>query len=186
MFPPPIYLGPNYSGGNEDNGDLPQKIPCMHCYSPCPQPHTFTRCSRTPIGKSPWGHSSFLLGPSVQFLLCPPRVYFRVLCKFWQLHGGVNGDLLQEDICNTHTQSCCPCGRPLPTHTSTGDAQTQFCISLCRVSGSWCAQGLFEPFEHLWWEWGFILNVNLPLLLSWRDFSFALGCGLFPHNCSSA
>ena len=26
--PPAIYLGPNYGGGNEDNGDLPQKIPC--------------------------------------------------------------------------------------------------------------------------------------------------------------
>ena len=25
-------------GGNEDNGDLPQKIPCMYCYTQCPQP----------------------------------------------------------------------------------------------------------------------------------------------------
>ena len=38
-------------------------------------------------------------------LLCPPRVYFPVLCKFWQLYGGVNGDLLQEGLC--HTQVCC-------------------------------------------------------------------------------
>ena len=29
-------------------------------------------------------------------LLCPPRVYFPVLCKFWQLYGGANGNLLQE------------------------------------------------------------------------------------------
>ena len=30
---PPCYLpgGPNYGGGNEDNGDLPQKIPGMYC-----------------------------------------------------------------------------------------------------------------------------------------------------------
>ena len=36
---PPCYLpGPNYGGGNEDDGDLPQKIPCMYCHSPCPQP----------------------------------------------------------------------------------------------------------------------------------------------------
>ena len=48
-------------------------------------------------------------------LLCPPSVYFPVLCKFWQLYGGVNGNLLQEDLCHTHTQSPCPCGRPLPT-----------------------------------------------------------------------
>ena len=24
---------------------------------------------------------------------------------------------------------------------------------LCGVPGSWCAQGLFEPSEHLWWEY---------------------------------
>ena len=34
---------------------------------------------------------------------------------------------------------------PLPLCTSVGDAQTQFCLSLCGVSGSWCAQGLLEP-----------------------------------------
>ena len=28
-----------------------------------------------------------------------------VLCKFWQLYGGVNGNLLQEGLC--HTQVCC-------------------------------------------------------------------------------
>ena len=33
----------NYGGGNEDNGDLLQKILCMYCYSPCPQP-----CIRPP------------------------------------------------------------------------------------------------------------------------------------------
>ena len=55
-----------------------------------------------------------------------------VLCKFWQLYGGVNGDLLQEGLC--HTQVCCtqsPCGRPLLTHTSAGDTQTQFWLSFC-------------------------------------------------------
>ena len=97
-----------------------------------------------------------------EVLLCPPRVCFRVLCKFWQLYGGVNGDLLQEDLCNTHTQSPCPCGRPLPTHTSAGDTQAQFCLTFCGVPGFWCAQGLFEPSECLWWEWGLILNVNSP------------------------
>ena len=56
----------------------------------------------------------------------------------------------------------CPCGSPLLTRTSTGDAQTQFCLSICGVPGSWCAQGLFEPSEHLWWEWCMILDVNRP------------------------
>ena len=34
-----------------------------------------------------------------RFCLCPPRVFSPVLCKFWRLYGGVNGDLLQEDLC---------------------------------------------------------------------------------------
>ena len=76
-----------------------------------------------------------------------------VLCTFWQLYGGVNGDLLQEGLC--HTQVCCtqspyPCSSPLLTHNSTGDTQTQFCLSLCGVSGFWCTQDLFEPSECLW------------------------------------
>ena len=75
-----------------------------------------------------------------------------VLCKFWQLYGGVNGNLLQEGLCHTQvccTQSPCPCGSPLLTRTSTGDAQTQFHLSLCGVPGFWCTQGMSEPSEHL-------------------------------------
>ena len=70
--------------------------------------------------------------------LCPPRVCFPVVCKFWQLYGGVSGDILQEGLCHTQvccTQNPCPCGRPLLTRTSTGDAQTQFFLSLCGVLG---------------------------------------------------
>ena len=59
LFPHATYLGPNYGGGNEDNGDLPQRIPCMYCYSPCPQPcsrppltHAYIGDSQTPTGKS--------------------------------------------------------------------------------------------------------------------------------------
>ena len=44
-------------------------------------------------------------------LLCPPRVYFPVLSKFWQLYSGINGDLFQEGLC--HTQVCCT-QSPLP------------------------------------------------------------------------
>ena len=37
-----------------------------------------------------WGHCSFLLGPGAhKFVLCPPRVCFPVLCKFWRLYGGL-------------------------------------------------------------------------------------------------
>ena len=101
-----------------------------------------------------------------------------VLCKFWQLYGGVNGNLLQEGLC--HTQVCCtqspyPCGRPLLTHASAGDTQTQVWICLCEVSGSWYVQDLFESSKCLWWVWNFILNLISPLLLSCWGFSFALG-----------
>ena len=119
-----------------------------------------------------WGHCSLLLGPGVHKVLFVPvhsSVSFPVLRKFWWLYGRVNGDLLQEGLC--HTQVCCtqsprPCGSPLLTRTSTGDAQAQFCLSLCGVSGSWCAQGLFEPSEHVWQLWVLILNGISPLLLS--------------------
>ena len=53
---------------------------------------------------------------------------FPVLCKFWQLYGGVNGDLLQKGLCHTQvccTQTPCPCSSLLLTRTSTGDTQTQ-------------------------------------------------------------
>ena len=29
-------LRPNYGAGNEDNGNLLQKVPCTHCCSQCP------------------------------------------------------------------------------------------------------------------------------------------------------
>ena len=122
-----------------------------------------------------------------RFCLCPSRVYFPVLCKFWPLYHGVNGDLLQEGLCYTQvccTQGPCPCGSPLLIHTYTGDTQTQFCLSLCTVSGSWCTQGLFEPSECLWWRWGVTLNVNSPLLLSCWSLS-ALGCRVSPQSRSS-
>ena len=84
-------------------------------------------------------------------LLCPPRVYFPVVYKFWQLYGGVNGGILQKGLCHTHvccTQSSCPYSRPPPTGTSTGDAQTQFCLSLFGVPWSWCSQGNGTPLQY--------------------------------------
>jgi len=103
-----------------------------------------------------------------RFCLCPPRVCFpSPLAALWW----VNGDLLQEGLCHTHvycTQS--PCS-PLLTHTSLGDTQTQFCLSVCGISGSWCTRGLFEPSERLWRVCGLIL-------LSCWGFSFTLGSGV--------
>ena len=67
--------------------------------------------------------------------------------------AGFCGDLLQGGLCHTQVcciQSPCPYGSPLLISTSTGDTQTQFCLSLWGVSESWCAQGLFEPSELFW------------------------------------
>ena len=64
------------------------------------------------------GHSGASLGQSLvgslflspgswcaQVSVCALKIVSPVLCKFWQLHGGVNGELLQDGLC--HTQVCC-------------------------------------------------------------------------------
>ena len=103
------------------------------------------RCSRPPQIHVSTGDSWILTGKSGGSVSCGVTTPFSwvlmhtgsvcalqesvspVLCKFWWLHGGVNGNLIQESLCHTQvccTQSPCPCGRPLLTHTSTGDTQT--------------------------------------------------------------
>ena len=80
---------------------------------PCSKPpptHASTRNSWTLKGKSGsvsyGGHCSFLLGPGAQGSVCALQESVSpVLCKFWWLYGGINGDLLQEGLC--HTQVCC-------------------------------------------------------------------------------
>ena len=95
------------------NGDLLQNIPCMYCYTHCPQ-----SCSRPPPNHASDGDSWTLPYKSVsvscgvtapfswilvhtRFCLCPLNVYFPVLCKFWQLYHGVNDDLLHEGLCHS-------------------------------------------------------------------------------------
>ena len=84
-------LRPNYGGGNEDNVHLLQKVLCTHCCTQCPR-----HCSRpllahtstgdTVLAQSLWGVWVLMC---TRFCLCPPRVCFPVLCKFWQLYGGL-------------------------------------------------------------------------------------------------
>ena len=85
-------------------------------------------------------HSNTVLAQFVCVLVCTRFVCALqvsaspVLCKFWYLYGGVNGDLLQEGLCHAQvycTQSPCPYGSPLLTCTSTGDTQAQIWLSLC-------------------------------------------------------
>ena len=98
---PIIYLGPNYGGDNEDNGDLLQKVPCMHRYTQCPQP-----CSRLPPTQASARNSWTLTGKSesvscevtapfswvlvcIRFCLFPPRVCWianEQIPESWQGH----------------------------------------------------------------------------------------------------
>ena len=110
----------------------------MHCHTQCLQP-----CSRPPQTHASTGDSWTLTGKSgsvscgvtapfswvlvgTRFCLCPSESLFSpVLCKFWRLCGGVNGNLLQEGLCHTQvysTQSPCPYSSPLLTHASTKDS----------------------------------------------------------------
>ena len=80
-------LRPNYGGGNEDNGDLLQKVPCRHCCTQYPQP-----CSRPPPTHTSTGDSWTLMGKSgpvsygvptpfswvlvhTMLCLCPPSLF---------------------------------------------------------------------------------------------------------------
>ena len=88
-------LRPNYGGGNEDNGDLLQKVPCTHRCTQCPNP-VAGHCQPIPPLETP-GHSWASLGQSlVGSLLLSPGSWCTqgfvcalqesvspVLCKFW-------------------------------------------------------------------------------------------------------
>ena len=132
-------LRPNYGGGNEDNCNLLQNVPCTHCcaqYSHLAAGH----CRPTPPAEPP-GHSQASLGQSsfVSLLLSPgpwctqdfvcslQESVSPVLCYLWWLYGRVNGNLFQDGLCHTQvclTQRPCSCDRPLLTRNSAGDTQT--------------------------------------------------------------
>ena len=93
--------------------------PCLHPETPG---HSWASLGQSFMG-------SLLLSPGswcTQGFVCALQESVSpVLCKFWQLYGGVNGNPLQEGLC--HAQVCCtqsPC-RPLLIRTSAGNTQTQ-------------------------------------------------------------
>ena len=130
-----------------------------------------------------WGQCSFLLGPGVyKVLFVSSKSLFLQSCVS---SGGFMVGLMATSSKrvyaiprSTEPRAPAPASSPLLMCTSTGDTQTQFCLSLCWVSGSWCAQDLFEPSELLWQVRGLFLNVIWPLIPSSWGFSFALGCGV--------
>ena len=95
-----------------------------------------------------WG--SLLLSPgswcTQSFVCALQESVSPVLCKFWQLYCGVNGNHLPRGLM-PYPGLLYP--KPLPlrllTYTSAGDTQTQFCLSLCGVSGSWLHKVCLSP-----------------------------------------
>ena len=86
-----FHLRPKYGGVNEDNGDLLQKVLCMHCHTQCPWPWSRTLLTHTTaedswtfiasMGLSVLGHCSFLLGPGVhKILFVPSKSLFPQSC----------------------------------------------------------------------------------------------------------
>ena len=79
---PVIYLGPNYGGGNEDNGDLLKRSmqAPLHSVPPTQQQATANSClcrrlldtHRQVWVSLLWGHCSFLLGPGAHKVLFVP------------------------------------------------------------------------------------------------------------------
>ena len=79
-----------------------------NCYTPCSQ-----SCSRPPLTHTSPADSWTFKGKSGSvscgvtapfFWVLVHKVLFvpsKSLCKFWQLYGGVNDNLLQEGLCHT-------------------------------------------------------------------------------------
>ena len=120
-------------------------------------------------------------------LLCPPRVYSPVLYKSLQLCSGVDGDLLQVDLCHTNTQSPCPCSRPLQTSTGAPPQEmlkhnsVSVCVGSLDPGGhKVCLSPLSISGRNGVWSW---TRIHPPTLL--LRLSFALGQGV-SHSFSSA
>ena len=157
-------LRPNYGGGSEDDGDLLQNALAHTATLSAPDPAA-GHCQCMPLPETPdthgqvwaslfWGHCSLLLGPGAhKVLFFPSKSLFPQSCVS---SGCPMVELMATSSNRAYAiprpvapQSPWPCGRPLLTRTSAGDTQTLFWLSPCGVSGSWCTQGLFEPFKGL-------------------------------------
>ena len=85
-----FHLRPNYAGGNEDNGNFLQKVPCTHCCMPSTQQQATTnpRLGWSLLNTHGqvwvslfWGHCSFLLGPGGhKVLFVPSKSLFPQSC----------------------------------------------------------------------------------------------------------
>ena len=122
----------------------------------------------TPPLETP-GHSWTSLGQSLvgSLLLSPGSwctrfclwVSFPVLCKFWQLYGGVNGDVLQEGLCHTQVH---PKGDQSGIFIGRTDVEAEtktlatWCEELTHLKRPWCWERLKaggEGDDRVWDGW---------------------------------
>ena len=135
-------LRTNYGGGNADNGDILQKVPCMHCCTQCPQPCTADPhfCQRLLDTHRQvwvsllWGHCSFLLGPGVhKVLFVPSKSLFPQSCVS---SGGSMVGLMATSSKRLMPYPGLLHPEPLPLRQSTADLQ-------CLHSNTFLAQSLW-------------------------------------------
>ena len=189
-----FYLGPNYGGGNEDNGDLLQKIPCMYCYTHCPQPcsrppptHASAGDSWTLPGKSGsvllWGQCFFLLGPGAhKVLFVSSKSVFPQSCVS---SGSSMVGLMVTSSKRAYAipKSAAPRSLSLQQATADPSLHRRHSNTVLSLWGPWVL--VSTRFVWTLWaslEWGLILNSNSSLLPSCWAFSFTLGWGVSPYS----
>ena len=154
-----------------------------------PPTHAFAEDSWTPTGESPVG--SLFLSPGSWCTRCCCALQESILQSYVSSGSSVVGLMTAF----SKRSQPYPHPEPLSLRQTTANlylhrrrSNTVLCQSLWGP-WVWCTQGLLEPPECLWWEWGFILNVNSPpptILLgllfcpwTWDIFSQPLQCLLY-------
>ena len=176
-------MGTSFKRSHAHTATLSTPNPAAGHLQPTPLPE-IPGHSWASLGQSLVGHF-FLPGPGVhKVLFMPSKSLFPHSCV---TSGSSMVGLMATSSKKAYAISRSAAPRaPAPVAGHSWPAPLQeFCLSLCGVSGSWGAQGLFEPSEHLWPLWDLVVNVILPLLPSCWGFSFALGCGVSPQSHSS-
>ena len=120
----------------------------MHCYTQCPLHQAIANpglCQRLLDTHGQvwvsllWGHYSLLLVHTT-FYLCPPRICFPVLCKFWHLYDGLMATSSKKVYAiprSTAPRAPVPAAVHMLTHTSS----VQFSRSVLSDSATpWIAE----------------------------------------------
>ena len=156
---------------------FPHSLPPTLQQAPA-DPHFHWRIQDT--GKSGWVSCGVIARFSwvlvhTRFCLCPPRVCFPVLSKFWQLCGGL--------MVTSSKRACATPRSAAPAAAHRWPAPPRETLRHSSGSVTWgvwvlvCTRFVWAS-GRLWWVWGLILNMISLLLPSCWGFSFVLGQGV--------